>query len=41
MLVGKKDGSWRLCVNYRKLKSKTIKDKFSIFVVGELIDELS
>lgn len=41
VLAGKKDGTWRLCVDYRELNSKTVKNKFPIPVVEELIDELS
>lgn len=29
-VVLEKDGSWRLCVDYRDLKKDTIKDKFPI-----------
>ena len=40
MLVKKKDGSTRFCVDYRALNSVTVKDAFSITKIAQTFDAL-
>ena len=40
LFVKKKDGSMRLCIDYRKLNQVTIKNKYSLPRIDDLFDQL-
>ena len=40
VLVKKKDGTMHMCIDYRELNKKTIKNRYPITRINELLDEL-
>jgi transposase InsO family protein len=41
LLVAKKDGSWRFCVDYRKLNKVTVKDTYPLPRIDDTVDALA
>jgi len=40
-MVLKKEGTWHMCLYFCSLNKLTVKDKFFIHVIDDLLDELS
>lgn len=40
LLIQKKDGSWRFCVDYHRLNELTVKNRFPMPIMEEILEEL-
>jgi hypothetical protein len=40
LLVKNKDGTWHFCVDYKKLNDITIKNRFPLSIIEEILEEL-
>jgi hypothetical protein len=40
IFVRKKDGSWRLCIDYRQLNKATIKNQYPLPRIDDLFDQM-
>jgi hypothetical protein len=40
MMVPKKDGTWRMCVDYQALNKITVKNRYPLPQIDDLLDQL-
>ena len=40
VLIKKKDGTWKMCIDYKELNKGIVKDKYPIPMIEKLLDEL-
>jgi hypothetical protein len=41
ILVNKKDGTWMLCIDYRQLNLQTVKNKYPMPIIEDLLEKLN
>jgi len=40
IFIRKKDGSWRLCIDYHQLNKEMIKNKYSLPIIDDLFEQI-